>query len=150
VVLAALSLLAGCRHAPELTPRLLGQADARPGFWLDAPYVLVVTIARTEFQGSREPAFKGGPKTLQLVKFTANVENVLKGDLPDKTITFYYFANAVPSPGILDPGHRYVVSVRREGGKTGENRKTGEGKPGENRGRGKPGVEWTPRLRHGN
>jgi hypothetical protein len=117
VVVAVLSFLAGCRRAPELIPRLIFQGDGvGDDFWLAAPYVVVVNIVNADLQGPRQPIYRGGPKDLQLVKFVANVENVIKGELPDKKIDFYFFA----APGwtadyYLHPGRRYIVSLRREG-----------------------------------
>jgi hypothetical protein len=66
--------------------------------------------------GSPEPIFEGGPKTLQLVRFGADVENVIKGELSDKRITFFFFVKLDQNPSYyLDPGKRYIVSLLREG-----------------------------------
>jgi hypothetical protein len=112
----ALSFFTGCR-SPGLTPRLILQADpVGREFWLAAPYVLVVKIVNASEQGSPEPIFHGGPKTLQLVKFDASVENLIKGDLP-RDITFFFFAKLDQKPNYyLDPGKRYIVSLRSEAG----------------------------------
>ena len=117
-VVAILSCLTGCRRVPQLRPRLILQGEpVGNAFWLAAPYVLAVKIVRAELQGSREPIFQGGPRTLQLVKFTADVENRIKGDLPDKIITFFFFAKVDQNPDYyLHPGRRYIVSLRNEGG----------------------------------
>ena len=116
--IVVLSFLAGCTRAPDLIPRLILQGEpVGEDFWLAAPYVVVAKIVRADPQGPRQPAFRGGPKDLQLVKFVANVENVIKGELPDKTIGFFFFVNLGLKPRYyLDPGRRYIVSLRREGG----------------------------------
>jgi hypothetical protein len=111
-----LSFLISC-SAPEVRPRLILQEEpVGKEFWLAAPYILVVKIVSASEQGSPEPIFRRGPKTLQLVKFDANVENLIKGDLP-RTITFFFFVKLDQKPRYyLDPGQRYVVSLRSEGG----------------------------------
>ncbi len=118
VAIAILGSLAGCRRAPELRPRLILQGDpVGEDFWLAAPYVLVVRIVSAGSQGHLEPVFQGGPKTLELVEFVAEVENAIKGELPDKKITFFFFVKVDQNPRYyLDPGKRYIVSLRREGG----------------------------------
>jgi len=117
IMIVILGFLDGCR-APGLMPRLILQGeDVGDDFWLAAPYVLVVKIVAADPQGSREPVFSDGPRVLQLVKFTANVENTIKGDILDKTITFFFFAKVDQNPiYYLDPGKRYIISLRREGG----------------------------------
>jgi hypothetical protein len=111
--------VSGCNRAPELRPRLILQAEpVGDEFWLAAPYIVAVKIIRADLQGSREPIYQGGPKTLQLMKFDALVENVLQGDLPNnQAISFFFFANADQNPTYyLDPGKRYIVALRSEGG----------------------------------
>jgi hypothetical protein len=99
-------------------PRLIFQGEpVGSDFWLAAPYILVVKVARADLVGARQPVFRGGPKTLQLVRFTVNVEDVIQGNMPDKNISFYFFAKTDATPHYyLDPGKRYIVSLRREGG----------------------------------
>ena len=118
VAIAIVSSLTGCRRAPELRPRLILQGEpVGDDFWLAAPYVLVVKIVRADLQGSPVATFQGGPRTLQLVKFAANVENTIKGDLPNTTISFFFYANPDLKPYYyLEPGKRYIVSLRSEGG----------------------------------
>ncbi len=118
MTIAVLGCIAGCRRAPELRPRLILQAEpVGEDFWLAAPYVLVVRIVRADLQGPLQPVFQGGPKTLQLVKFVADVENVIKGDLQDKRIGFFFFVKVDQNPRYyLDAGKRYIVSLRSEGG----------------------------------
>ena len=120
LVVATIVLVAvtGCRRAPELTPRLILQGEpVGSEFWLDAPDVLVVKILRADLEGAMRPIYPGGPKSLQLVKFTANVENALKGDLPEQTVSFFFFVNVDLKPRYyLDTGKRYIVSLRGEGG----------------------------------
>jgi hypothetical protein len=117
VAVIILSALAACRGT-GLRPRLVLQGEpVGDDFWLAAPYILVVKIVRSELEGPREPIFNGGPRTLQLVKFTANVENTIKGDLPNNGVTFFFFAKVDQNPNYyLDPGKRYIVSLRSEGG----------------------------------
>jgi hypothetical protein len=111
-----LTALTNCRES-KLRPRLILQTDpVGREFWLAAPYVLVVKVLGASEQGSPEAIFEGGPKTLQLLKFDASVENLIKGDLPTK-ISFFFFAKLDQKPRYyLDPGKRYVVSLRSEGG----------------------------------
>ena len=117
LLIVSLASLIGCGRTPDLRPRLILQEE-RVGddFWLSAPYVAAVKMISAELLGSPEPIFDGGPKTLRLIRFTANVENVIKGDLPNKKITFFFFAKLDQKPTYyLDPGKRYIVSLRREG-----------------------------------
>ena len=114
----ALASLSGCRRAPELKPRLILQGEpVGNGFWLAAPHVAAVKIVRADLVGARESMFQGGPKVLQLIRFSANVENVIKGNLPEKTIAFFFFVKTDQNPYYyLYPGKRYIVSLRNEGG----------------------------------
>jgi hypothetical protein len=116
VALLIISVQAACGEA-ALRPRLvLHEEPVGDDFWFAAPYVLVVRIISADTAGPRESIYHGGPKTLQLVKFLANVENTIKGNLPDKTITFFFFTKIDQNPNYyLDPGKRYVVSLRSEG-----------------------------------
>jgi hypothetical protein len=85
-------------------------------FWLAAPYILAIKIISATPDRSPEPIFQGGPKTLQLIRFSADVENVIKGDISLKRITFFFFVKLDQNPNYyLDPGKRYIVSLRREG-----------------------------------
>jgi hypothetical protein len=115
-VVVVVSSLTSCR-TPGLSPRLILQTDpVGREFWLAAPYVLAVKIVSASQQGSPEPIFQGGPKTLQLLKFDASVENLIKGDLPGN-VTFFFFAKLDQKPSyFLEPGKRYIVSLRSEGG----------------------------------
>jgi hypothetical protein len=116
VAVMILITLAACRQR-DLRPRLVLQEEPiGDEFWLAAPYVLAVRIVSADMEGPRDTVFQGGPRTLQLVKFTANVENTIKGDLPKKAITFFFFTRVDQNPNYyLDPGKRYVVSLRSEG-----------------------------------
>jgi hypothetical protein len=117
VTFVLLVSLSGCHRVPPLVPRLIAQGEpVGDDFWLAAPYILVVKIVDEEWEGGRQAIFPGGEKVLQLVKFTANVENSIQGNLPQKTITFYFFAKIDTSPYyLLNPGERYIISLRREG-----------------------------------
>jgi hypothetical protein len=111
--------LASCGRRSELRPRLILQGEpVGNDFWLAAPSILVVKIIAANLQGSRQPIYQGGPKTLQLIKFDALVENVIKGDLPyNHKVSFYFFAKVDQNPTYyLEPGKRYIVSLRSEGG----------------------------------
>jgi len=109
--------LSSCRRAPEFTPRLILQGEEVGGeFWLSAPYIAVVKINKAILRGPREAAFRGGPKTLQLLQFDAELENTIKGDLRNGKITFYFFLKLDQKPTYyLDPGKRYIISLRSEG-----------------------------------
>lgn len=109
-------LITGC-GAPALRPRLILSGEpVGKDFWLDAPFILVVKILNTGEQGSPQEEFQGGPKTLQLMRYEANVENLIKGDLPTK-LTFFFFAKLNQKPHYdLVPGRRYIVALRSEGG----------------------------------
>jgi hypothetical protein len=116
--LAAICVFAGCGTAPDLRPRLILAGDpVTPEFyWHAAPYVAVVKVTRADLVGPRQAEYVGGPKTLQLVKFSADVENVIKGDLRAGATSFYYFVKDDERNSFyLDPGERYIVSLRREG-----------------------------------
>jgi hypothetical protein len=117
VVAAALCVLSGCRRTPELRPRLILHGEpVGDDFWLDAPYIAAVKVLSVEPQGSLAPLFQGGPKTLQLVKFVVTVENVIKGNLPERTIAFFFFTKRDQNPEyVLYPGRRYITSLRKEG-----------------------------------
>ena len=113
-----LASMVACHRAPELRPRLILQGEAvGHEFRLDAPYVLAVRITDAKLRGGREAIAPGGPKVLQLVEFSANVENEIKGNLGKKQISFFFFAKTDQNPTyFLDPGHRYIVSLREEAG----------------------------------
>jgi len=110
--------LAGCHRARELRPRLILHGEpVGDDFWLSAPYILAVKIVSADPQGSPEPIYQGGPKTLQLIKYEAIVDNVIKGDLPNKNIAFFFFDKLDQRPRYqLRPGNRYITSLRDEGG----------------------------------
>ena len=75
------------------------------------------TSGRGTSAGSGACDFPGGPKTLRLIRFVASVENVIKGRLPAKMITFFFFAKLDQNPTYyLYPGRRYIISLRNEGG----------------------------------
>jgi len=79
--------------------------------------VLVVKILKAELQGRPEPLEPKKKLVLQLVKFTAEVENVITGIQLDNVISFYFFLNPDQSPRYwLEPGKRYVVFLRDEDG----------------------------------
>jgi len=115
-VLVVAVCLTGCRQS--LRPRLILQGEpVGDDFWLAAPYVAAVRVVDAQSEGSPEPVFPGGPKTLQLVRFSADVENAIKGDLKRKNITFFFFAKLDQNPNYyLHPGKRYIVSLRDEAG----------------------------------
>ena len=115
-LLIIMSTLAGCR-THHLVPRLILQGEPVGNeFWLAAPYIAAVRMIRSDLQGPREPMFPGGPNSLQLIKFEAEVENQIRGDLGARTITFFFYANLETSPDYyLYPGRRYIVALRREG-----------------------------------
>jgi len=119
LIAAALILvsLVGCHRPPALQPRLILPGEqVGQEFWLAAPYIVVARIVSAQLEGPREPIFEGGPEVLQLVRFTADVENTIKGDLPKERLTFFFFAKTDQSPYYyLYPGRRYIVSLRREG-----------------------------------
>jgi hypothetical protein len=109
--------LAGCHRAHELRPRLILPGElVGDDFWLSAPYILAVKIVSADPQGSPEPIYQGGPRTLQLIKYEAIVDNVIKGDLPSKNIAFLFFDKLDQRPRYeLRPGNRYITSLRSEG-----------------------------------
>ena len=117
IVGVVVSPAVGRGQTPGLRPRLILQGEnVGNEFWLAAPYILAVKIISATLDGSPEPIFEGGPKTLQLVRFVADVENVIKGELSDKRITFFFFVKVDQNPRYyLDPGKRYIVSLRHEG-----------------------------------
>ena len=117
-VTALAILLLGCQKTPELIPRLILQGeDVGEGFWLGAPLILVVRITQADQVGPRKPIVPHGPQVLQLVRFRAEVENVLEGELRERLISFYFVVKVNQATTYyLDPGKRYVVSLRREGG----------------------------------
>lgn len=113
-----LASMAACHRAPELRPRLILQGEPVGNeFLLAAPYVLAVRITDAKPRGGREAIAPGGPKVLQLVEFSANVENEIKGNLGKKQISFFFFAKADQTyTYFLRPGQRYIVSLREEAG----------------------------------
>lgn len=117
-VLLLMAFGEACRLQPNLTPRLIVESEhVGREFWLGAPYVAAVKIIRADMQGGRQSMFQGGPKSLQLVKFDARIENTIRGELPTETISFYFFAYLDQKHDYyLHPGKRYVISLRSEGG----------------------------------
>lgn len=83
---------------------------------MDAPYVAVIRVLDAGPQGPRLPLDQHGPKTVQLVRCVANVENAIRGELKPGPITIYFFANLGPSPDYMfTPGERYITALRRDG-----------------------------------
>lgn len=117
-VFLSLALSEACHRQPNLTPRLILESEhVGRDSWLGAPYIAVVKIIHADLQGARQSLFQGGPKSLQLVRFDAQVENTIRGEFPSDTISFYFFAYlAQKHDYYLNPGKHYIVSLRSEGG----------------------------------
>jgi len=115
VMLAAIS---GCSRSPQMRPRLILQTDSvGKDFWLAAPYIVAVKVVAAQLDGPAIEVAPGGVKVLQLLKFTANIENVIKGNIQEKKIDFFFFAKLDQNPSYyLYPGSRYIVSLRKEAG----------------------------------
>lgn len=118
IICAFAASLCSCHRQPDLVPRLIieGEPVGRE-FYLSAPYLAVVKIVNFAFVGSRRAIFEGGPKDLVLVKYDATVENTIRGEFPTPSISFYFFINlGQKHPYDFQPGERYIVSLRTEGG----------------------------------
>ncbi len=117
-VFLSIAFTEACHRQPNLTPRLIIESEhVGRDFWLGAPYIAAVKIIHADLQGARQSLFQGGPKSLQLVKFEAQVENAIRGEFPSETISFYFFAYLDQKHEYyLSPGKRYIVSLRSEGG----------------------------------
>jgi Prokaryotic membrane lipoprotein lipid attachment site len=118
VATTLLAALAACSSRSDLYPRVIAQAEpVGDEFLLAAPYVLALTIISADIRPSRFAVGGDRAHALKLIEFTAQVENLIKGDLPDRRISFFFFADPDQNPNYyLDPGKRYIVSLGREGG----------------------------------
>ena len=108
-----LVLAAGCTRVPPLRP----YDERTSNGWPAAPLVAVGVAKNDELIGRPVPA----EPPLQLHRVTVHVENLLRGAIPEHTITVYYFALANLNFGgrILifqqDPTRR-VFWLRKDGG----------------------------------
>jgi hypothetical protein len=101
-----------------MQPRLILQGEpVGAEFWLAAPDILAVKVVSAQAEGPAIAAVPRGTRVLQLMKFTADIENVIKGNIRDKRIAFFFFAKLDQNPSYyLYPGKRYIVSLRGEAG----------------------------------
>ena len=113
-VLAVFLLLsAGCTWEPHLRP----YDERTSNSWPTAPLVVVGVAEGDALIGRPVPA----EHSLQLHRVTVHVENVLRGTVPEHTITLYYFTLANLNFGgrflifHQDPTRR-VFWVRKDGG----------------------------------
>lgn len=115
IVLLSL-IVGGCSRDLNLHPRILRQTEpVSSGFWLSAPHVLVITIRTAVLKTSYESP-QDKQAVLQLVEFTADVENVISGQPVGREVRFYFFVDPSQRPRYwLSPKQRYIVSLRRDG-----------------------------------
>jgi len=108
-------LFGGCSGTQQLRPydeRMNTQADAAP--------LLVVGLAENDERIGEPVTSRHG--AMQLHRITVHVENVLKGDAPQRTIPVYYFSYAGPSYGSeplifgREPSRR-IFWLRMDGGR---------------------------------
>jgi hypothetical protein len=118
IICAFAGSLCSCHRQPDLVPRLIleGEPVGRE-FYLSAPYIAVVKITNQAAAGPRKAIVEGEPKDLVLVKYDAIVENTIRGKFPTPNISFYFFMYFGQKHFYnLNPGERYIVSLRTEGG----------------------------------
>jgi hypothetical protein len=113
LLVALLALELSCTRVPPLRP----YDERTNNVWPAAPLVVVGVAEGDELIGRPVPA----KYPLQLHRVTVHVENLLKGTIPEHTITVYYFAFANLNQGsrILifhqEPVRR-VLWLRKDGG----------------------------------
>jgi hypothetical protein len=110
--------LCSCHRQPDLVPRLILEGGpVGRDFYLSAPYIAVVKIMNFAFVGTIKTTSAGPPTGLALVRYDAIVENTIRGTFPTPSISFYFFMNFDQKHRYdFQPGQRYIVSLRTEGG----------------------------------
>ena len=120
LLLPYLVLATGCDRVPPLRPydrpldKELTQAEAEP--------LVIVGVAEGDQKIGRLVASPVSPGTrLQLHRVTVHLENVLRGSIPEHTITLYYFAfeylNTPHLPLIFGKApSRRLIALRKDGG----------------------------------
>lgn len=115
LALAAASLFS-CTRVPPLHPYDEGTNNQ---YLLTAPLIVVGLVESDEMVG--RPVSSPPHSPLQLHRVTVHVENVLKGAIPERSITAYYFTFANLNVGFRilifhqEPVRR-VLWLRRDGG----------------------------------
>lgn len=122
VALLLLSLAAASAQIPHIYPRVLAPGDPVDStFWLLAPDVAIVRVENAVWEGPEWEITPPQVTVVRLVRVTADVENVVHGDLPTGRTTFYMFANTLSRNGFHtvlswpEAGGRYVVFLRKDG-----------------------------------
>ena len=118
IICAFAASLCSCHRQPDLVPRLIleGEPVGRE-FYLAAPYIAVVKITNFAFLSKLNGTSEHPPTGLALVRYDAVVENTIRGTLPTPSISFYFFLNFDQRhPYDFQPGERYIVSLRKDGG----------------------------------
>jgi len=121
-ILAAQTLL--CAQPPRLQPRVILPGEGVGSqFWLLAPDIAIVTVSQAERLGPSIEVTPSQNLSVQMVMIDAEVEIVIQGDLATGPLRFYFFTNTLtPDVGYttplswFDPGKRYVVFLRQDGG----------------------------------
>lgn len=123
-VLVLLCLLATCARPqePSIYPRPLYSGERiQRDFWLSAPLIAVVKVHKIE-QLQRKITIEPKVYEFRLTRVSAQVENVLAGKFAGDAVVFYFFANELTEGGYhtvrywLQPGERWIVFLREEGG----------------------------------
>lgn len=124
LVSAVMSALAAQgAEPPRLIPRIILPEEPVPSsFWLGAPKIAVVKIRSADWLGSEIEVTPPQKLVVRLVRITAEVELVIKGEMGKGAVQFYFFTNTLSENGYttirywLDSGYRYVVFLREDGG----------------------------------
>lgn len=109
---------------PHLQPRIVLPGEGVGSFfWLLAPSIAIVTVNSAERLGPDIEITPPKELVVHLVAVDAKVESVIQGDLPKGPVRFYFFTNTlIPNVGYttpllwFEPGRRYVVFLRQDGG----------------------------------
>jgi hypothetical protein len=113
LILASLAVLCSC-HRPQFQPRESAGPLAVSELIQRADGIIVGTISGLEIAAKPRQA-----ECYVLVRAKVVVENVLKGNIPERTVDYYYFGPACAIMGpteVLHTGSRYILFLRREQG----------------------------------
>ena len=112
-----LTMFLSCSNEPRLQPRAFLQGDdIGDNLYLNAPHILVVKITAADITDEEQHVFLDYELKLRLVEYSAEVENVLKGEEVGANIRFFFYANTGQNPSRPLFEGRFVVFLRKERG----------------------------------
>jgi hypothetical protein len=90
-------------------------------FWLSASQIGVVRVATADWIGPELEMVPPRHTVVRLVRVNGQAEYWIKGTVPAKALTFYFFTNVPTTTGFrsprswMEPGQRYIVFLREDG-----------------------------------